>query len=299
MNDVLDWNDYKIVLQVAEAGSLSKAAKLAGSSHPTMFRRINAVEEKLGVRLFERFRTGYHPTAAGEEVVAVANQIAELTADAERRVAGRDLRPAGTVRIATTDTLLFALLAPVVAEFRKVEPEITLEIIASNEISDLSLRESDIALRPAAAQEQHLVGRKLGTIAQAIYAPLNFGQPSLAQQQIGALPWVGPSRNMPYPELQTWMKKNHYDEACVCRMNTVLGMHAAVRSGIGLAVLPIYLAETDSELLRVGEPIDDVAVDLWLLTHPDLRRTARIRAVLDYLGASDFLRSQLQKAHPV
>lgn len=286
MNDVLDWNDYKIVLQVAEAGSLSKAAKLAGSSHPTMFRRINAVEEKLGVRLFERFRTGYHPTAAGEEVVAVANQIAELTADAERRVAGRDLRPAGTVRIATTDTLLFALLAPVVAEFRKVEPEITLEIIASNEISDLSLRESDIALRPAAAQEQHLVGRKLGTIAQAIYAPLNFGQPSLAQQQIGALPWVGPSRNMPYPELQTWMKKNHYDEACVCRMNTVLGMHAAVRSGIGLAVLPIYLAETDSELLRVGEPIDDVAVDLWLLTHPDLRRTARIRAVLDYLGAS-------------
>lgn len=252
------------------------------------------MEEKLGVRLFERFRTGYQPTAAGEEVVAVARQIAELTTDAERRVAGRDLRPSGTVRIATTDTLLFALLAPLVAQFQQVEPEITLEIIASNETSDLSQRDADIALRPAATQEQHLVGRKLGVIKQAVYAPLNFGHESLAEQEFGALPWVGPSRSMPYPELHTWMKRNRCDEACVCRMNTVLGMHAAVRSGVGLAVLPLYLAEPDRELRRVSMPVDDITVDLWLLTHPDLRRTARVRAVLNFLAKSDFLLSQVQ-----
>jgi len=288
MNNILDWNDYRVVLLIAEAGSLSKAAKMAGSSHPTLFRKINAVEKKLGVRLFDRFQTGYQPTATGEEVIAVARQIADLTTDTERRVAGRDLRPSGTVRIATTDTLLFGLVAPLIEPFRQVEPDITLEIIAANEISDLSYREADIAIRPAAAPDQHLVGRKLGVIHQAIYASQGLVQKGLDPKNLKILPWVGPSRGMPYPELHSWMKDNRYNDACVCRMNTVLGMYSAVQSGVGVAVLPMYLAEAEPALMRIGEPIGPVSVDLWLLTHPDLRHTARVRAVLDYIAKSDF-----------
>lgn len=295
MNNLIDWNDYKIALQIADAGSLSKAAQLAGSSHPTMFRRINAVEEKLGVRLFERFRTGYQPTAAGEEVVAVARQIAELTNETERRVSGRDLRPSGTVRIATTDTLLFGMLAPMIAQFRQMEPEITLQIVVSNEISDLSLREADIAIRPSSAPDQHLVGRKLGVIRQGIYGQQKLYRDSPALLKPGTAPWVGPSSSMAYHQLHSWMERNRYDEACVCRMDTVLGMYAAVRSGIGLAVLPTYLAEPDGELARLGALVDEVSVDLWLLTHPDLRRTTRVRAVLDYFASSELLPAQLQQ----
>ncbi|MBX5177265.1 LysR family transcriptional regulator [Rhizobium lentis] len=121
MNNWLNWDEYRIALLVAEAGSLSKAAQQAGLSHPTLFRRINTLEEKLSVRLFERFRTGYEPTPAGEEVLAVARQIAELTNEAERRIAGRDLRASGLVRVATTDSLLFGLLAPDLARFRLQE----------------------------------------------------------------------------------------------------------------------------------------------------------------------------------
>ena len=295
MNNALDWDDYKTALQIAEAGSLSGAARLADSSHPTMLRRINAVEEKLGVRLFERFRTGYAPTAAGEEVVAVARQIAELTNETERRLVGRDLRPSGVVRVATTDTLLFALLMPVISRFRQTEPDITIEVIVSNEISDLSLREADIAIRPVSSPDQHLLGRKLGVIRQGIYASRELGLGGLSRAQFRERPWVGPSRSMAYPQLHSWMDANSCNEACVCRMNTVLGMHAAVQAGIGMAVLPIYLAEADAELDRIGGTVEKMAVDLWLLTHPDLRNTARVRTVLDYFAKSDLTLSQLKQ----
>lgn len=287
MNDRLDWSEYEIVLRIAEAGSLSGAARCAGSSHPTLFRRINAVEEKLGVRLFERFRTGYLPTVAGEEVVAAARRIAELTNETERRVAGRDLRPTGTVRLTTTDTLLFGLLGPEIARLGQSEPGITLDVLVSNEISDLSHREADIAIRPAASPDDHLVGRRLGVVRQAIYVHRSLGLADGPVPPLYTLPWIGPGSAMAYGQLQAWLRCAGAEEAVVCRVNSVLGMHAAVRSGVGVAVLPCYLAQTDPDLVQIGELIDALSIDLWLLTHPDLRKTARVRAVLDHFGTAD------------
>lgn len=285
MNNRLNWNDYQTVLQIAEAGSLSGAAHRIGSSHPTMFRRINALEEKLGVQLFERFRTGYRLTAAGEEVAATAREIEELTIVTERRVAGRDLRPTGVVRLATTDTLLCGLLAPEIGRMRHSEPEIVLEVAVSNEISDLSFREADIAIRPATTPEEHLVGRRLGRIRQAVYASRSLDLGNVDLQEWAALPWIGPSASMSYPQLHAWMRELGCEGSCVCRMDSVLSMHAAVRAGIGVALLPCYLAEPDADLRRLGTEVKKLAVDLWMLTHPDLRHTARVRAVLDFFGS--------------
>ncbi|OAN75413.1 LysR family transcriptional regulator [Sulfitobacter sp. EhC04] len=284
MNNKLDWNDYEIILRIADAGSLSGAAEQMGSSHPTLFRKINAVEEKLGVRLFDRLRTGYQITPAGEELASAARQIAELTNTTERRLSGQDLRPSGVVRVATTDTLLFGILAGEIGRFRQVEPDIILDVSVSNEISNLSLREADIAIRPASSPDDHLVGRRLGVIRQGIYAHRSLDLDAATRPAWGALPWVGPSASMGYGQLHRWMKSAGLDDACVCRLDSVLSIFAAVRSGIGVAVLPCYLADACAELVRLGDPIDDVAVDLWILTHPDLRRTARVRAVLDHFG---------------
>ncbi|EPX81909.1 LysR family transcriptional regulator [Salipiger mucosus] len=282
MNDKLDWTDYETVLRIAEAGSLTGAAQRLGTSHPTMFRRINAVEDRLGVRLFERFRTGYVPTTAGEDLVAAARQIEALTNETERRLAGRDLRPSGVVRLATTDTLLAGLLAPEIACLREREPGIVLEVALSNAVSDLSFREADVAIRPAAAPEPHLVGKRLGRIRQAVYAHRSLEV--APGTDLAELPWIGPSASMGYGQLRAWMRDSGCEAACVARVDSVLGLQAAVRAGIGVAVLPCYLGVSDGELVQVGKEIDALAVDLWLLTHPDLRRTARVRAVLDYFG---------------
>lgn len=286
MNNKLDWNDYQTVLRIAEAGTLSGAAHMIGSSHPTMFRRINALEERLGVRLFERFRTGYRLTPSGEEVAATARKIEELTNMTERRVGGRDLRPSGVVRLATTDTLLYGLLTPVIARLRHSEPGIVLEVAVSNKISDLSFREADIAIRPATAPEEHLLGRRLGSIHQAVYASRSLCLGEVGQEDWANLPWIGPSASMSYPQLHAWMRNLGYEDSWVCKMDSVLSMHAAVRSGIGVALLPCYLAEPDSELRRLGMVVKELAVDLWMLTHPDLRHTARVRAVLDFVSST-------------
>lgn len=261
---------------------------------PNAFSKINFVEQKLGVRLFERLRTGFKPTPAGEEIVDVARQMSILTNEAERHLSGRDLRPSGVVRIATTDTLLFALLTPMLIEFRQIEPDIVLEIIASNDILDLSLRDADIALRPVEKPEPHLVGRKLGIIQQGIYGRAHQDNQTADQPRANDQHWIGPSRAMAYHALHKWMEGNHYNDLCVCRMNTVLGMYRAVQAGVGRAVLPTYLGEADLSLSRYGGPVKEVAVDLWLLTHPDLRQTARVRAVLNFFADSDFIPSRLR-----
>jgi len=295
MNDMLDWGDYRIVLAIAEAGSLTGAAKRLVTSHPTLFRRINAVEKKIGVRLFERLRTGYRPTAAGEEIIATARKITELTHDTERRLAGRDLRPSGHVRITTTDGLLFGLLAPALAGLRESEPNITLEINVSNEISDLAFREADIAIRPTSTPDPHLVGRKLGLIRQAIYAPSAMAAGTGGREALHEAPWIGPSRSMAYPALHGWMAAQGYDKQCRIWSDSILGQHAAVRAGAGIAVLPTYLAEADPALTRIGPIIAALDVELWMLTHPDLRHTARIRTVAEYFSRCSLISQRLDR----
>ena len=284
MNNKLNWGDYEVVLGIAEAGSLSKAARMCGSSHPTVFRKINEVEKKLGVRLFDRHRSGYRPTPAGEEIAAAARQIATLTNEAERRVAGRDLRPSGQVRLATTDSLLCGLLALEITRFRQEHEAIILDVVMSNNVEDLSRRDADVAIRPANAPEEQLIGRQLGVIEQAIYAPTTMIHDPGTQSDWDSLAWISPSTTMPYGLLNAWMRANINEARWVCRMDSVLGMHAAVRAGIGVAILPQYLAESDPALRRIGEPIEALATPLWMLTHPDLKNTARVRAVLDFFA---------------
>jgi len=278
MHTNLAWDDLRIIGAVADAGSLSGAARQLGVNHATVFRRLGAIEERLGVMLFERSRVGYIPTVAGEEAAAAASRIAAEVSDVERRVLGRDLRPRGTVRVTTTDTLFVGMLSPILADFRAAYPDINLEVVASSRVADLARREADIAVRPESHPPEHLVGRRVGTITQAVY------------QRLGAHgrsdEWIGPDPGMGYRLLEKWMQAQGHDPHCHFRVDSVLGMRAAARDGIGRAVLPCYIGDPDGELERISEPIPELAADLWILLHPDLRNAARIRAAADYLAGS-------------
>lgn len=274
----LPWGDLQVVLAIAEAGSLAGAARRLALSHATVFRRLGALETRLGVRLFERARSGYTPTPAGDDLAATASRVAEEVDGAERRLLGRDLALSGSLRITTTDTLLMGPLTPLFAGFRAAHPRITLEVVVSNRPLNLGRRDADIAIRPGNTPPETLVGRRVGRIAQAVYAPCE------SDTEADELPWVGPDAHLGYPALEAWMRRQGVDENVGYRVDSMFGMLAAVRSGLGQGVLPCYLGDAEPGLRRRGEPIDELATDLWLLTHPDLRRTARVVAFFEAMA---------------
>lgn len=274
------WDDLQIVLAIADAGSLSGASRALRISHATVFRRLSEMEQGLGVTLFERSRTGYTPTLAGDDLAASAKRVQSEINGAERRIIGQDLTLTGSMRITTTDTLFAGLLSPLLASFRQRYPEITLEVVISNQLQSLSRREADIAIRPTRKPPEILVGRKISDITQAIYgqkalwqnAPLPLEPASLASEN-----WVGPDVHLGDATLEKWMM----DKSTAYRLDSMLGMQSAVRHGAGIAVLPCYLGDADKALLRLSEPIEALTTQLWLLTHPDLRNVARVRAFME------------------
>lgn len=283
MNNMLAWDDLRLILAIVDSGTLSGAGRRLGLSHATLFRRLNGVEERLGVRLFDRARTGYSPTLAGEEMAETARHVERRVQDVERRVVGRDLKPSGTVRITTLDSLLVGILAPVFAGFQVEHADISLEVAVSNQLFSLSKREADVAIRPTLAPDETLLGRRIGSLAFAVYGRRD---PAYRQECVSdlAVPWIGPDEAMVYPELVAWMRKQGVDSRCRYRVDSVLGMYAAVRAGQGVAVLPCYLGDPDPSLVRLSAPVADVATDLWILTHPDLRKSARVRALTGFVA---------------
>jgi DNA-binding transcriptional LysR family regulator len=281
----LAWADIRVVLAVARAGSLLGAAARLGTSHPTVFRRIRRIEAALGTRLFERSRAGYAATPAGDEIAALAGRMEDDVAALERRLLGRDLRPSGTVRITTTDTIMSSFLAPLLKRLRARHPEIVLEIVVANQFFSLSKRDADVALRPSRDAPENLVGRRIGDIATAVYRARTLAAP--APDDWGRADWLVPDDSLSELPSAKWLAARGLDRRAALRANSLVTLRDAAGAGAGLAVLPCYLGDP-AGLARVGAPIPELASALWLLTHPDLRATPRIRAVLD--GLAEFLR---------
>lgn len=294
MNTNLEWNDLKTILAIARAGSLSGAGRLLKVSHATVFRRLGHIEDRLGVRLFDRLPGGYLPTPAGEAAVGTAERLETEVQQLESQIIGRDMRPSGTVNVTTTDTLYFSMLSSVFSKFCRAYPGIDLNIVVSNDSLDLSRHEADIAIRPTLTPPEFLIGRKLGVIQQAVYCHKNIEhQPPGRSGEPEHPAWVGPDKSMSYQALKQWMQDNGLNTRIRMHVNSVLGMYAAVRDQMGLAVLPIYLASQDNMLKRCSKPISALAVDLWLLSPTSLRKTARVRALTSFV--TDEVTHQLQQ----
>lgn len=280
----MEWDDLRTVLAVGRAGTLSGAARALNVNHSTVFRRVGLIEEGLGVRLFERHRDGYTPTPAGEEVCALAGRMDGDVVALERRLAGRDLRPAGLVRVTTTDTIMAQLLPPILAAFRAAHPEITLEVAAANRFFNLTKRDADVAIRPTSTPPEALVGRRICAVATAVYGAASLGVDGRRERDLMDLPWVGPDDSLGDLKSARWLAAMTPAPTVVCRANSVLGMFAAAKAGLGAAALPCFLADPEPMLRRLQAPLPALATELWLLTHRDLRRVARIRAFLDFVA---------------
>lgn len=275
----LDLDDLRLIAALAETGSLAAAARSLRVNHASAWRRLGALEQRLGVRLFERSRSGYAATSAGEAAVAVAIRTLSEVAELERRLVGQDIRPSGMVRLTTTETLL-DLVAPALLDLRRSHPGIIVDLVTDNAFFTLTRRDADIALRPAGRAPEGLVARRLADIATAVY-----GSFATRVEDAATADWVAPDDSLAHLGSARWITTNVAPERIVMRASSLIALRIAAGEGIGLAALPCFMGDRDPRLVRVLPPLPEMATSLWLLTHPDLRHTARVRVVLDALAA--------------
>lgn len=292
----LDWDDLRIALSIAESGTLSGAASKMNLSHPTLSRRLQLIEQRLGTRLFERTPSGLRPTDAGEEVRALALRLRDEIAALELRVGGRDDGRDGAVRVTAPDAVSEYLLPGVLAAVCKTHTGLQIDLLVSNEVLSLARREADIALRVTRTPQETLRGREIGTVAMAVYA--RRGSASAQQDHSPARrPWVGFDATLACSAPGGWLARNVAAEDVRFRANTVLGAAQAARAGIGCAVLPCFVGGSMPELVRLGPPLEELAQPLWLLMHPDVASVPRMRrasaALAEEIGKSSRLLSGL------
>lgn len=276
----LEWSDIPFILTVCESGSLAGAARLLGVNHSTVFRRVESAEARLGVRLFERRRRGYVMTPAGELFLEYANALCDGMDRIERELCGKDLRLEGPLTVTTTDSLLHCL-APVFAAFQAKHPDIELRLLSDVRALDLTQRDADIALRPTPDPPEHWIGRRLSALSFATYAQNDYWREAchLAPEH---LRWVLLGDDLNQSPMSRLAMRHRVKEANVTIVNTMMSVLDLVRSGNGIAAMPCYLGEGHPDLVRVHAPDMSANWHLWLLTHPDVRRSARVNAFYDF-----------------
>jgi DNA-binding transcriptional LysR family regulator len=289
----MDWDDLRYFLAVGNAGSLAGAARTLGVNHTTVLRRIGAFEQRLGLRLFERLPTGYVLTAGGEQLIAAARHIDATVTTLERKLAGQDLQLAGTVRVTTTDTVMGSILPAILAEFRHSYPGIQLEIAVSNLMFNLTKREADVAIRPAADPPETLIGRRIAGIAFAIYGSPDYLARRGKTLGLADHQWVAPDESLAGTAVAQWMRTQLPQAEITLAADSLLALRQAAQAGLGLVVLPCYLGDTSPDLVCVHQPIPELETALWILTHSDLRHTARVRAFTEFAGNAFARRREL------
>ena len=290
----VDWNDLHLVLAVCREGTLSGAARSLGVNHSTVFRRIGAIETRLGVRLFERFSHGYVMTEAGQAIYESSEIIESEVLGLTRKLIGRDLHLKGVLRVAVPDALLLKILMSHFRRFSQSYPDIELELITSNNYLNLSKREADIAIRVTQSPTETAIGRKICALKSTLYASEDY----LAENgdlNFQAHHWLMPAEELEHLPVNQWLIKNYPGAKVILRSNTLLGLYEAALQGMGISSLPCFLADPDTRLKRLLSPVDELDSELWLLTHPDLRRTARVQALMEFLKkALDTHKNQLE-----
>lgn len=280
-----DWNDIRFFLAAGRTSSLNAAARLLRTSQPTVSRRIAALETAAGKALFVRHSQGLTLTTAGEALWQRALQLEDAALAVEHQVAAQDDTLAGAVRISATDGLGTLWLTPRLARVSAAKPEITLEVMLNNDVADLMRREADIALRLARPVAANLVARRVGDLSFHLFAARDYvtryGRPEtledLPQHRLITLDVRQPVMD------ETWHGILEAGSAVAYRSNSSLTQIAALRAGLGLALVPAYIGKLFPDLVPILPGTVWRSREVWLVAHPEVRRSARVGFVFDAL----------------
>ncbi len=277
----MDWDDLRFLLSISRCGTLSAAGKRLGVSHSTVGRRLAALEQTLGCKAFERHPDGYVPTEDGQALIAIAERMEEQAFVVDRRIAGRDASLSGRLSVTTIDTLALRQMQ-LFAGFARRHPGIELQIIVDNIFHNLTRREADIALRASNAPPEHLVGRRLGRLDFALYGSRTLIDEIGADAPLNAYPWLLPAERFDARVTEARKRKHAPSGRVACRVDSSEVLFAALRAGMGIGFAPVLDGALEPDLLQMRPIEPDFGIDLWLLTHSDLRNAARVRAFMDF-----------------
>jgi DNA-binding transcriptional LysR family regulator len=284
MNSDFSWDEFRLVKSIADARSLVGAAERLGVNPSTVYRRLAAVEAVVGARLFDRSRAGYEPTAPGEDMIALAATMAASIVEFERRVAGRDVKPTGELRVTVPLGLGLHFMPAIVAQFQAANPGVVVELILSNDALDLSRRDADVAVRFTNDPPETLVGRRICTARFCLYRRCDTAAEA-GSEAAGSIGFIGYGDSLGPESGRRWIEANVGPGGIVARANSAHCMLELALQGVGAALLPCFLGDRNPNLVRVGYLLPELDAGLWTLTHADLRRAARVRAFMDFAAA--------------
>ena len=286
---MFDWNDLRYFLCVAECGSTLAAAQALRVSQTTVARRIAALEAATGLTLFERRQAGYALTPVGEAMLASAMAVRDAADRFDAAAGARSRDAGGTVSVTAMEIFAITVLPPILRDLRAAHPDIHIHLDSSDEPRDLAAGAADIAIRsskqPAGAG---LVGRRIADNPWTVYCSRDYaelhGIPH-GREELAAHPFIGGGGSVWEP-YQAWLRQYGLEESVVMQYGSAAGLLAGVRSGMGLTILPAFLADREPDLIRCIPPKTDDTTGLWLLTHERLRHVPRVRTVLDFLASA-------------
>lgn len=284
---MLDWNDLRYFVAVADQGSTLKAGRALNVSQTTVARRIGALEEAVGLSLFERRSAGYALTPDGESLLGYARQVAGAAGQFETIAASRERDLSGSVRLTTQEIFAITLLSPMIKELHDRHPEILLEVDTQQDVLDLGEGQADIALRSTGQEAPAgVVGRRICVDDWTLYCSREYaaahGVPhTRAELKQHAI--IGGGGGKLWLHYEAWLRSLGLEGQVAMHHASSMGLLSGVRSGLGLAVLPCVVADAESDLIRCLPPRNDHGRTMWLLTHERVRRTPRVRLVIDFL----------------
>jgi len=276
--------DLEVTLALVRGGTLATAGERLGTDASTVFRSLQRIERGLGRPLFERTRSGYLATELATELAEHGEQMEVALEAARSSVEAAPAQVSGTVRITTTDTVLHGLVAPALCSLHEVHPLLSYDLHTGNELASLTRRDADIAARATKRPPQHLVGKHIGPIRVALYAARRGGARKFADVEAGKADWIAPDDALPEHPSVVW-RKHHFPRAAPrYRVNSILSVLELVALGLGVGIVPLFLAEGRNDVVRLTEPLDESETQLWLLTHPESRHLRRVGTVYSHLA---------------
>lgn len=273
-----NWDDFRYFLAVVECGSISGAASQIGVNHSTVSRRLQQLEQRHGVRLFERTDSGYVLTDAGASIVDFASQIEQSAMQASRVLAGRDARLEGNIVVTMPHDLFESCLVAPLRQFCLQYPAIELTLSVTHGLRNLANREADIAVRLTPTPPDYLVGKRLTRIQHGIYGHRRLNW----QKNTPVIVWGGEK------SLPQWAQLHFHRPRVALRVDDLVSMHSAVAEGYGVARMPCFFPDrvAHPEVIRLPISLPRSDWGLWLLSHVDLKNSARVMHCKRFLEAS-------------